>query len=75
MSNTFYTYSNEKELCPREKEILHLLVNGESAESISHLLHMNETTVQSYRASIFRKYNVDNIFKLIRFAVEHNLVH
>ena len=61
-------------LTTREKEIISLLVQGKSTESISRELYISFNTVKTHKKNIFSKLNLNKVPELVRFAYENNLV-
>jgi DNA-binding NarL/FixJ family response regulator len=62
LTNKFETLSK------REKEIVELLINGESNKSISKKLELKSNTVSTYKKLIFYKIGVDNLIDLFKYA-------
>ncbi|MGD9029885.1 MAG: response regulator transcription factor, partial [Anaerolineae bacterium] len=60
-------------LSERERQILHLLVEGATSREISASLSLANSTVNTYRSRLMRKLNVDDVASLIRFALENGL--
>lgn len=60
-------------LSKREFEVFSLLVDGNRPKDIASLLAISPKTVDTYRANIMRKLEVDGIAGLVRFAIERNL--
>ena len=60
-------------LSPREMEVFSHLVNGRRGKDIAHLLEISPKTVDTYRASLMRKLNVQDLVGLVKFAIERNL--
>jgi len=57
----------------REVEVLKLLSIGRKNKEIAQELDINEKTVSTYKARLFKKLNVNNIVDLIHQAKHHNL--
>ncbi len=57
-------------LTPREREVLALLVAGESNKRIAHQLDISDKTVEFHRANIMKKLEVHNTATLVRTALE-----
>ena len=55
-------------LSKREKEILELLIKGESNKSISQKLELKSNTVSTYKKLIYYKIGVDNLIDLFKYA-------
>jgi DNA-binding NarL/FixJ family response regulator len=60
-------------LSPRELEVFNQLVNGLRAKDIATLLDISPKTVDTYRASLFRKLNVHDLVGLVKFAIDRGL--
>jgi|SRR5665213_2817288 len=60
-------------LSKREFEVFTFLVDGVRPKDIARMLVLSPKTVDTYRANIMRKLEVDGIAGLVRFAIEHNL--
>lgn len=61
-----------KRLSTREIEVLKLLSVGKKNKEIATELHINEKTVSTYKARLYKKLNVDNIVDLLRQAKHHD---
>ena len=53
-------------LTPREKEVLQLIVNGDTNREISQKLHIGFRTVEYYRFNILLKLDVNNTAALVK---------
>ncbi len=60
-------------LSKREFEVFSFLVDGMRPKDIAKLLEISPKTVDTYRASVMRKLEVDGIAGLVRFAIQRNL--
>jgi DNA-binding NarL/FixJ family response regulator len=56
-------------LSPREREVLHLTVAGNSSAEIGSRLSLSRKTVDTYRSRLMEKLGVSDLAGLIRFAV------
>ena len=56
-------------LSTREREVVHLTVDGRTAPQIADLLHISERTVESHLANAYTKLGVTSKFDLVRRAV------
>jgi DNA-binding NarL/FixJ family response regulator len=61
-------------LTPREYDVLRLIAEGCTSKSVGSLLHIGLKTVQSHRASILRKLDLDSIADLVRYAVRNSII-
>ena len=62
-----------KRLSTREVEVLKLLSIGRKNKEVAKELEINEKTVSTYKARLFKKLNVNNIVDLIHQAKYHDL--
>ena len=58
-------------LTERELEILALIANGKTSRVIARKLDITVRTVESHRANMMAKLDLDNAAALVRYAVEH----
>ncbi len=61
-------------LSKREKEILDLISQGYTSQSISKTLFISKYTVETHRKNILRKLNFNSSTELVKFAVQQGLV-
>jgi two-component system response regulator NreC len=61
-------------LTDREREILQLIAEGQTAAQIAEALHISPHTVQSHRDNIMTKLDLHNRAALIRYAIRRGLV-
>ena len=62
-----------KKLSTREVEVLKLLSSGKKNKEIAKELDINEKTVSTYKARLFKKLNVTNLVDLIHQATHNEL--
>ncbi|HYW95427.1 MAG TPA: response regulator transcription factor [Bacteroidales bacterium] len=62
------------QLTPREKEILTLLVSGETNQVIATHLGLSENTIKTHRRNIQNKFGVTNLLGMIRYACRTRLL-
>jgi len=60
-------------LSEREREVLQLLVQGETTKQIAYRLHLSVKTVGTHRRQIMDKLNIDSIAGLTKFAIREGL--
>jgi len=65
--------SSKSSLTPREKEILQLLVNGDTCPEIAEKLYLSTGTVENYRVSILLKLDAKNTAALVSKALKLGL--
>lgn len=61
-------------LTRREREILRLIVQGDTNKGIAEQLTVSEDTVKHHLTNIFDKTGASNRLELALFAVHHHLV-
>lgn len=61
-------------LTSREREILQLLALGKSNKEAARALGISVKTVETHRATIMRKLNLDSIAGLVRYAVRERVI-
>jgi DNA-binding NarL/FixJ family response regulator len=64
----------EQPLTGREREVLQLLSEGNSNETIATSLHLSPSTVATHRKKIMKKLNVHRITDLVRYAIRHGII-
>jgi len=62
-------------LTKREKEIITLVVSGQSSASIADALHITKLTVNTHRRNIKEKLPIKTFSGLCRFAIAFGLTH
>lgn len=63
----------EIKLTRRENEVLKLIVDGKTNQEIAGILFISPRTVESHRANLMQKLEVNNTAALVRKALEMNL--
>jgi DNA-binding NarL/FixJ family response regulator len=61
------------QLTPREYQVLGLIVEGKASKEIAVMLNLGVETVRSYRKTMMKKLNVNNVAGLIRIALAAGL--
>ena len=61
-------------LSPREKDVLHLLVQGQAARKIAQTLCISYATVRNHLQNILHKLGVHSQREAVKLAVEYRLV-
>ena len=61
-------------LTAREREIIQLLAEGRSNKEVASGLALSIKTVETHRASIMRKLNLDSLSDLVRFAIRSKII-
>jgi DNA-binding NarL/FixJ family response regulator len=61
-------------LTSREREIVQLLAEGNSNKAIASRLDLSVKTVETHRASIMRKLELNSLADIVRFAVRNHII-
>lgn len=61
-------------LTPRQREILQLLVEGNSTRKIAEILHVSAKTVETHRAQLQERLGIYDVPGLVRFAIRVGLI-
>src|SRR5512135_491609 len=62
-----------KDLSPREKDVLKLVVQGQSNKEIGAALNLSDITVRNYISNMLDKLELSNRVELAAFATAHHL--
>jgi DNA-binding NarL/FixJ family response regulator len=57
----------------RERDVLQLVVEGQTNNAIAQKLSLSPKTVETYRTRIMRKLNVHDTVELVKFSMRHGL--
>lgn len=60
-------------LTGREREVLQLVVEGKSSAEIAQILHLSPKTVETYRSTLMKKLEIDDLPSLVKFAIKIGL--
>ena len=61
-------------LSPRERQIILMVVQGQSSSAIGATLHLSPKTVATYRSRLMRKLGMTDVPGLVRLAVRYKLI-
>lgn len=61
------------QLSSREREILQLVVEGNSSAEIARTLYLSPKTVETYRSRLMHKLDIRSLPSLVKFAIRHGL--
>lgn len=64
-----------RQLSPREKEVMRLVVEGKSSAEIAPMFHLSRKTVDTYRSRLMQKLGVTDLPGLVRYAIAHGLIN
>lgn len=59
---------------PRERQVLQMLAEGQSAKEIGKTLNISHKTVHTFRSQIMAKIGVDSLAELVKYAIRHGVV-
>ncbi len=61
-------------LTPREREVFHLVAEGQTTKAIARALEISVKTAENHRSRVIEKLRVQNTAGLVRYAVVHGLL-
>ena len=61
------------QLSPRERQIITMVVNGQSSSEIGLTLHLSPKSVATYRSRLMAKLGVSNVTGLVRLVIERGM--
>jgi DNA-binding NarL/FixJ family response regulator len=61
-------------LTDREREVVQLLAEGKANKEVATALDISVKTVETHRATIMRKLEIDSIADLVRYAIRNQLI-
>lgn len=61
-------------LTPREREVFHLVAEGQTTKAIARALEISVKTAENHRSRVIEKLRVHNTAGLVRYAVVHGLL-
>jgi two-component system response regulator FixJ len=59
-------------LSPRERDVMNLLVNGQTNKEIAQSLNIGVRTVETHRSEVMRKLDVKSLAELVRLVIDGN---
>jgi DNA-binding NarL/FixJ family response regulator len=63
-----------EQLTAREREVLRLIAEGNTNQSIAAILTVSKKTVESHRANIMRKLDVHDVTELVKYAIRKGMI-
>ena len=60
-------------LTPNERLIIRLLTEGKSNAEVAELLHFSPRTVETYRARLMQKLQLEDLVALVKFAIRNGM--
>lgn len=75
LNNSSQDTSHKRQIVTkREREVLQLIVDGLTSKEIAQKLYISPRTVDTHRANLMDKLELNNIAELVRYAIKHQLV-
>jgi DNA-binding NarL/FixJ family response regulator len=68
-----HTKSPVDSLSARERQVLQLVAEGRTSIEIARMIHLSQSSVQTYRSRLMMKLGVSDVPSLVKFALEHGL--
>lgn len=62
------------ELTPRELEVLRLVAEGHSNQTIAKRLGLSRKTVDVHRTNLMRKLDLHNVTEIVKYALRHGVI-
>jgi DNA-binding NarL/FixJ family response regulator len=62
-----------QQLSSRERQVLQMLAEGHDVQKIAVTLSLSPKTVETYRARMMKKLNIQDFATLVRFAIQQNI--
>lgn len=67
--------SRRSALTPREREVVKMIAEGNSARKIASLLGLSVKTVEAHRFNLMRKLDIHNRAQLVTYAIQKKIVN
>jgi DNA-binding NarL/FixJ family response regulator len=74
MARVITQEQDESELTAREREVLQLVSDGHTTQTVADMLNISHHTVTRHRANLMQKLHVHNQMELMRTAISKGLV-
>jgi DNA-binding NarL/FixJ family response regulator len=68
------TYAAERELTPRQRDVLRLLAQGKRMKEIAAELDISVRTVENHKAHLLQVLSLGSTADLVRFAIKQHIV-
>ena len=62
-------------LTPREREVVKMIAQGNSAREIAAFLGLSVKTVEAHRFNLMRKLDIHNRAQLVTYAIQKKIVN
>jgi DNA-binding NarL/FixJ family response regulator len=67
--------SRRSNLTPREREVVKMIAEGNSAREIAGVLGLSVKTVEAHRFNLMRKLDIHNKAQLVTYAIQKRIVN
>jgi DNA-binding NarL/FixJ family response regulator len=67
--------SRRSNLTPREREVVKMIAEGNSAREIAGVLGLSVKTVEAHRFNLMRKLDIHNKAQLVTYAIQKKIVN
>ena len=64
----------ERNVTPREREIIQLLAEGKSNKEVAAVLKVSTRTIETHRANIMHKLDVNSLSAVVRYAIRNGII-
>ena len=64
----------EKNLTPRQREVMQLVAEGKSMKEIANILHIAERTVAFHKYRVMEEFGIKTNLELVKFAIREGLL-
>jgi DNA-binding NarL/FixJ family response regulator len=61
-------------LTPRQREVLQLIAEGHTTQSIAHTLGLSTKTVETHRTNLMKALDIHDIAGLVRYAIQQGVI-
>ena len=61
-------------LTPRQREVLQLFAEGQSAKEVAKLLHISTRTAENHKARIMKQLGLSTTADLVQYALRHQII-
>ena len=73
--NTWKQFIEERGVSSEERAVLQQMVDGKDAAEIGENLNLSTTAILSHQMQLAYKFNTSDLVKLVRLALEYELVN
>jgi DNA-binding NarL/FixJ family response regulator len=60
-------------LSPRERQVLKLIVEGNTSNEVAAMLGVSSKSVDTYRSRLMAKLGIEDLPALVKFAIRHGM--